>query len=143
MTYAGAEFWDQFYRQLRETGDDLDWGGLWTVLFLVPLREAGARAILELGCGTGNDTARLTGEGYAVTAIDLSAEAIALATERFGSMTGRCAPAGCPRVSSGRIMCSRSRARRCNPLRGLPARPPGRLAAGAAGRRTHPEPGNR
>ncbi|HXL95507.1 MAG TPA: class I SAM-dependent methyltransferase [Streptosporangiaceae bacterium] len=84
MTYAGAEFWDQFYRQRRESGDDLDWGGLWTAPFLVPLQEAGARAILELGCGAGHDTARLAGEGYAVTAIDLSAEAIGQATERFG-----------------------------------------------------------
>jgi SAM-dependent methyltransferase len=86
MTYAGAEFWDQFYRQRRESGDDLDWGGLWTAPFLVPLREAGAQAILELGCGTGNDTGRLAGEGYAVTAVDLSAEAIGLAAERFGSI---------------------------------------------------------
>jgi SAM-dependent methyltransferase len=97
MTYAGAEYWDQFYRKRRESGDDLDWGGLWTAPFLVPLRDAGAQAVLELGCGTGNDTARLAGEGYAVTAIDLSAEAIGQATERFGpiarfmiaDMTGR------------------------------------------------------
>ena len=30
------------------------------------------RTILELGCGTGNDAARLAGEGYSVTAVDLS-----------------------------------------------------------------------
>jgi SAM-dependent methyltransferase len=30
------------------------------------------RTILELGCGTGNDAARLAGEGYEVTAVDLS-----------------------------------------------------------------------
>jgi ubiquinone/menaquinone biosynthesis C-methylase UbiE len=41
----------------------LDWGGLWTEPFLAPLREAGVRSILELGCGTGNDAARLTREG--------------------------------------------------------------------------------
>ena len=76
MTYAGAEFWDQFFRQRRESGHDLDWGFLWTGPFLVPLREAGVRTILELGCGTGNDAARLAGEGYSVTAIDLSGEAI-------------------------------------------------------------------
>jgi len=55
VTYAGAEFWDQFFRQRRESGNDLDWGGLWTEPFLVPLREAGVRTVLELGCGTGND----------------------------------------------------------------------------------------
>jgi SAM-dependent methyltransferase len=86
VTYAGAEFWDQFFRQRRESGNDLDWGGLWTKPFLPPLREAGVRTILELGCGTGNDAARLSGEGYSVTAIDLSGEAIGQARARFGSM---------------------------------------------------------
>jgi SAM-dependent methyltransferase len=86
VTYAGAEFWDQFFRQRRESGNDLDWGGLWTESFLLPLREAGVRTILELGCGTGNDAARLAGEGYSVTAIDLSGEAIGQARARFDSM---------------------------------------------------------
>jgi SAM-dependent methyltransferase len=86
MVYAGAEFWDQFFLQRQESGNDLDWGGLWTRPFLVPLREAGVRTILELGCGTGNDAARLAGEGYSVTAIDLSGEAIGQAQARFGSM---------------------------------------------------------
>jgi SAM-dependent methyltransferase len=84
MAYAGAEFWDQFFRQRRDTGDDLDWAGLWTRPFLVPLREAGAGTVLELGCGTGNDAARLAREGYLVTAIDLSREAIGQAQARFG-----------------------------------------------------------
>jgi SAM-dependent methyltransferase len=86
MAYAGTEFWNQFYRQRLEAGDDLDWEGLWTRPFLVPLREAGVRTVLELGCGTGNDAARLAGEGYSVTAIDLSGEAIGQARARFGSL---------------------------------------------------------
>jgi SAM-dependent methyltransferase len=86
VSYAGAEFWDGFFRQRRESGDDLDWEGLWTRPFLAPLREAGARTVLELGCGTGNDAARLAGEGYSVTAIDLSGEAIGHARARFGSV---------------------------------------------------------
>jgi len=86
VTYAGAEFWDRFFRERRESGDDLDWVGLWTGPFLVPLREAGVSTILELGCGTGNDAARLAGEGYSVTAIDLSGEAVEQARARFGSM---------------------------------------------------------
>src|SRR5215472_3718255 len=85
VAYAGAEFWDQFFRQRLESGDDLDWAGLWTRPFLVPLREAGARTVLELGCGTGNDAARLASEGYSVTAIDLSGEAIGQARAKFGS----------------------------------------------------------
>jgi SAM-dependent methyltransferase len=86
MAYAGAEFWDQFYCQRRESGNDLDWGGLWTGPFLVPLRQAGVRTILELGCGTGNDAARLAAEGYSVTAIDGSGEAIGQAQAKFGSL---------------------------------------------------------
>jgi SAM-dependent methyltransferase len=85
VAYAGARFWDQYFRERRQTGGDLDWEGLWTGPFLAPLREAGTHGILELGCGTGNDAARLAREGYQVTAIDLSAEAIARAQARFGS----------------------------------------------------------
>jgi SAM-dependent methyltransferase len=85
VVYAGAQFWDRFYLQRRESGRDLDWAGLWTGPFLVPLRETGVRTILELGCGTGNDAARLAGEGYSVTAIDLSGEAIGQAQAKFGS----------------------------------------------------------
>ena len=86
MTYAGAQFWDQFFRRRLETGDDLDWQGRWTEPFLAPLREAGARTILELGCGTGNDAARLAAAGFSVTAIDLSREAIDQARAKYGSM---------------------------------------------------------
>ena len=86
MVHAGVEFWDPFFRQRLEAGDDLDWAGLWTRPFLVPLRQAGVRTILELGCGTGNDAARLAGEGYSVTAIDLSGEAIGQAQAKFGSL---------------------------------------------------------
>lgn len=86
MGNSGAAFWDGFYRQRQESGRDLDWEGLWTSPFLGPLRETGVRTILELGCGTGNDAARLAGEGYSVTAIDLSSEAIGQARVKFGSM---------------------------------------------------------
>ena len=86
MAYAGAEFWNQFYRRRRESGEDLDWRGLWTGPFLVPLRQAGVRTILELGCGTGNDAARLADEGYSVTAVDVSGEAIGQADAKFGSL---------------------------------------------------------
>ncbi len=58
-SHAGAEFWDRFHRERLESGDDLDWGDLWTRPFLGPLRDAGVSTILEVGCGTGNDAARL------------------------------------------------------------------------------------
>jgi SAM-dependent methyltransferase len=86
VVQAGAEFWDEFFRRRLESGDDLDWAGFWTGPFLGPLRRAGVRTILELGCGTGNDAARLAREGYAVTGTDLSAAAIGQAQVRFGSL---------------------------------------------------------
>jgi SAM-dependent methyltransferase len=84
MGHSTSVYWDQYFRGLRETGDDLDWEGQWTAPFLGPLRAAEARAVLELGCGTGNDAARLAREGYQVTAVDRSAEAIATAQARHG-----------------------------------------------------------
>lgn len=86
MVHAGAEYWDQFFRQRLESGNDLDWAGMWTRPFGVPLQQAGVRTILELGCGTGNDAARLAREGYSVTATDLSGEAIGQARAKFGSL---------------------------------------------------------
>jgi SAM-dependent methyltransferase len=86
VTHPGAEFWDQFYRRRLESGDDLDWAGVWTGPFLAPLRQAGVRTVLELGCGTGNDAARLASEGYSVTAVDVSGEAIERARARFASL---------------------------------------------------------
>jgi SAM-dependent methyltransferase len=86
MGHAGAEYWDQFYRQRRESGRDLDWQGLWTEPFTGPLDQAGARTVLELGCGTGNDAARLAAAGHEVTGLDVSAEAIGDARSKFGSI---------------------------------------------------------
>lgn len=87
VTYADARYWDNYFRRLRESGDDLDWEGRWTEHFLGPLKAARARTVLELGCGTGNDAMRLAREGYNVTGVDASGEAIAWATAKFGPST--------------------------------------------------------
>jgi SAM-dependent methyltransferase len=86
VVHANAEFWNEFHQRKLDSGDDLDWAGEWTRPFLAPLREAGVRTVLELGCGTGHDAARLAAEGYAVTAVDLSGEAIGQAQARFGPL---------------------------------------------------------
>jgi SAM-dependent methyltransferase len=86
VTYAGAEFWDRYFEIRRESGDDLDWKGVWTQPFLLPLQESGVRTVLEVGCGTGNDAARLAHAGYSVVGIDLSGEAVEQARAKYGSV---------------------------------------------------------
>jgi SAM-dependent methyltransferase len=83
---AAREYWDRYFRARRDSGQDLDWGGRWTDPFIPILREAGARSVLEIGCGTGNDAVRLARAGFDVTAFDLSAEAIARAQEQYGDL---------------------------------------------------------
>jgi SAM-dependent methyltransferase len=50
------------------------------------LRNAAAETVLELGCGTGHDAARLAEAGYRVTAIDVSSEAIRRAQKRYAGL---------------------------------------------------------
>jgi SAM-dependent methyltransferase len=83
VTDAQSAFWDEQFR-VR----DIDWRGRWTDAFLGSLREARAATVLELGCGTGHDAARLAAAGYDVTAVDFSEEAIRRARERYGDRAG-------------------------------------------------------
>ena len=85
VRYAHADHWDDYYRRLRDAGDDLDWGRRWIDPFLPSLRAIEARTVLELGCGSGNDAARLAREGFIVTALDFSAEAIEQARAKSDS----------------------------------------------------------
>jgi SAM-dependent methyltransferase len=84
--YADAEYWDAYFASHRERGADLDWGGLWVAPFLPLLYARGVESILELGCGTGNDAARFAREGFQVVAVDLSAEAVGQARDRFDGL---------------------------------------------------------
>lgn len=84
ISHASSEYWNRYFRAKRDRGADLDWGGRWTEPFIPWLQDAGASCILELGCGTGNDAARLARAGFNVTATDYSSEAIDRANRRFG-----------------------------------------------------------
>jgi len=79
-------YWDDYHRGLGERGSDLDWGGRWTAPFVPLLRAADATNVLELGCGAGNDAARLARDGFHVVATDLSTEAVAVAREKYGDL---------------------------------------------------------
>ncbi|GAA1988166.1 class I SAM-dependent methyltransferase [Catenulispora subtropica] len=86
MTHAGVDYWNSYFRELRQAGDDLDWGEEWVAPFIAPLSDHDVRRLLELGCGSGNDAMRIAQHDIAVTAVDLSTEAIGWARERYGSM---------------------------------------------------------
>lgn len=84
--HAGTDqtaYWNGFFARVSERGADLDWGGRWTEPFIPLLRDSGARDVLELGCGTGNDAARLAATGLTVVAVDLSSEAIEQARDKY------------------------------------------------------------
>ncbi|WP_395703584.1 class I SAM-dependent methyltransferase [Aquabacterium sp.] len=59
--------------------NDLHWLDPWLPLLA---QQAAGRPLLELGCGSGLDTATLLQAGHAVTALDLDAAAVAQARDR-------------------------------------------------------------
>ena len=83
MTYAPPKFWDGVYKSIRESGDL--WSDRWTAPFIKALRDSDADKVLDLGCGTGAETLTLHEQGFDVTGLDYSAEAISIARSRDGS----------------------------------------------------------
>jgi SAM-dependent methyltransferase len=79
-------YWNRFFGRIEEGGADLDWGGSWTDPFIPLLQAAGARDLLELGCGTGHDAGRIAAAGLSVVAVDLSTEAIRRASDAYGDV---------------------------------------------------------
>jgi ubiquinone/menaquinone biosynthesis C-methylase UbiE len=84
VAHAESDFWDGYFAKLRRTGDDLDWGERWTAPFIPRLRSERVHRLLELGCGTGNDAARVAREGFEVVASDFSTEALNEARRKYG-----------------------------------------------------------
>jgi ubiquinone/menaquinone biosynthesis C-methylase UbiE len=90
VTHAGSGFWNAYFAERRLTGTDLDWGERWTGTFVSRLRSEGAHRVLELGCGTGNDAARLAREGFEVVASDFSTEALDEGRRKYGDQVEFC-----------------------------------------------------
>jgi SAM-dependent methyltransferase len=76
VEYAPPSHWDREFRRRLTADDDLDWGDRWTGPFAELLRRRGARTVLDLGCGSGNDARRLREQGFSVTGLDFSQEAL-------------------------------------------------------------------
>ena len=64
-----------------------DWLTRWLPLIC---ERAGAHPVLEIGCGTGADTATLAAAGLRVLAFDLSTDAVAVARQRVPQADIRC-----------------------------------------------------
>lgn len=76
MSYAPATHWDTYFGKLHQAGQDLDWNEQWTSALIPILHQAQAKYVLDLGCGTGNDTHRLACAGFTVTGLDYSHQAL-------------------------------------------------------------------
>jgi SAM-dependent methyltransferase len=79
--YTPATVWDSCH-----TGDELNPHGWWIPGLLPFLLTAGAREVLDVGCGAGGDAANLAREGFYVTAMDYSQVAIARARAKAAAV---------------------------------------------------------
>ena len=77
MQQTTRDFWNDRYRE--KTGKTSGTPGLVLSQFASPLQPGTA---LELGCGRGDDALWLARQGWQVTAVDVSAVALAYASER-------------------------------------------------------------
>ncbi|MDZ8224882.1 class I SAM-dependent methyltransferase [Nostoc sp. ChiVER01] len=82
MSYASSDHWNQFFTKLKNTSTDLDWGNQWTKVHLPFLNAAKVKTVLDLGCGTGNDVLHLVQQGFTVTGLDFSDEAVRQGREK-------------------------------------------------------------
>ena len=85
MSYAPSQHWDRYFSELHQAGQDLDWGHQWTGAFIKSLRQANCQIVLDLGCGTGNDTLRLSSAGFKVVGLDYSKEGIRQGLTKVGA----------------------------------------------------------
>ncbi|WP_157882370.1 class I SAM-dependent methyltransferase [Streptomyces silvensis] len=85
-TNVMTEVFDAVYRGESPFGKRPPWDIGTPQPAFVALEEAGriTGAVLDAGCGTGEDALHLAGKGYAVTGLDLSPTAIALARDKAG-----------------------------------------------------------
>ncbi len=72
-----ARFWDNHYRQR-----DQPWSGNPNAFLVDVVAQRRSGTALELGCGDGGDAIWLAGQGWRVTAVDISATALRRAAER-------------------------------------------------------------
>lgn len=72
-----ARYWDEFYRDRRGA-----WSGNPNALLIEEVSDLAPGTALDLGSGQGDDAIWLAGRGWRVTAVDVSAAALALGADR-------------------------------------------------------------
>jgi SAM-dependent methyltransferase len=82
LSYAPIHHWNTHFRRLAEAGRDLDWRDQWTGAFIEILQALNVKAVLDLGCGTGNDVQRMIQAGFQVVGLDYSSEALQQAARK-------------------------------------------------------------
>ena len=80
--YSGADYWDDYFEtSLKSDSTRRSGERIWLTCFLPTLRAAGARSVLDLGCGSGADALELARQGFRTSGIDLALEALKHARE--------------------------------------------------------------
>lgn len=79
---TAKEYWDGYFAEAEAEGFPVEEDASWLKPFVELLKPNGGKAVLELGCGLGAQSISLVNEGFLVTALDLSEQAIAIARRR-------------------------------------------------------------
>ncbi len=74
---SGEQYWEEFYRVRRDA-----WSGKPNSLLVEEVSDLTPGTALDLGCGQGDDAIWLASRGWQVTAVDVSATALARAADR-------------------------------------------------------------
>ncbi|TXK83501.1 class I SAM-dependent methyltransferase [Paenibacillus sp. N3.4] len=72
------DMWNEQYNQVNEKGLQYNEQESWLNSYLPILQQRGFKNILEIGCGSGNDTKLLASKGFSVTATDFSEVALSI-----------------------------------------------------------------
>lgn len=72
------DMWNEGFSLAKEKGIQYFEQDLWLNSYLSILHDRGVKKVLEIGCGSGNDTRFLDGNGFKVTATDFSEVALSI-----------------------------------------------------------------
>ncbi|HCW52541.1 MAG TPA: class I SAM-dependent methyltransferase [Clostridium sp.] len=78
--YKNVSYWDAFYKSISSLEPIYD---LWLDKYIEILEKCKGNEIIDLGCGSGNDTRYLTEKNYKVIACDYSNEALKIVAKNY------------------------------------------------------------